>query len=287
MHLPVIRRDAMPNLFILFLTSAILLSWTSSNVALSGRVPPRVTINKCCRVGEQMDKTKQCYVGGTEKWVPPVWLLNKKGYFMPKGEAPKFFSIQEETIPKCAELELFTGASQFAIFSNGTLFISEKSLSVSTEDYCVEKDLALVCLPTPIISNADSLTAPSTKLSKVKKCCGQNSMYDKAIENCVSLVEGHPVQSQSVINLTSVDILYGFPECITNSQYTRVGNFNVNNFDDSTGTYRLESGEEFIWNDYCLEHTAADLNTNVNVFTCAEHFSSPDSVPVAPQVSLL
>lgn len=250
----------------------------------SGRVPIPVTINKCCRLGEGMDTARQCNIGGTEMWVPHVYLLNKKVYFMPKGEAPRFFKIKEGTKPiTCDEPELFVGSTDFVLFSNGSLFISEKAQLVSGDDFCVEKDMALVCFPRPV--GANSLTAPA-KLTKVKKCCGAKSVYQEEIANCIPLDDGHQLLSKRLVNSSAVDIVYGFPKCDDNYRYTVAGKFHSNNFDETTGIVTLDTGREFANSEYCLEHTLNDINSNVNIFTCAQHFSDPETVPIKAQVSI-
>ncbi|KAJ6645899.1 putative G-protein coupled receptor Mth-like 1, partial [Pseudolycoriella hygida] len=237
---------------------------------LSGRPPPIVTLNKCCRLGEGMDNYTQCNIGGTEMWVPHVYLINKKTYFMPKGEAPRFFKIKEGTKPTtCAEPELFVGAAVFVLFSNGSMYVSEKARFVSGDNFCVEKDMALVCFPSP--ESANSLTAPA-KLTKVKKCCGVQSVYQENVANCVVLNDGHDLISKKIINSTAVEIVYGFPKCEGNHRYTVAGKFHSEKFDEITGTVTLETGKEFGYKDYCLEHTLSDMDSNVNIFTCADHF---------------
>lgn len=252
----------------------------------SGRTPIPVTINKCCRLGEGMDTASQCNIGGTDMWVPHVYLLNKKMYYMPKGEAPRFFKIKEGTKPNtCKDPELFVGSTDFVLFSNGSLFISEKAQFVSGDDFCVEKDMALVCFPRP--EGANSLTAPA-KLTKVKKCCGVNSVYQKNISNCVVLEDGHKVLSKNLINSSAVDIVYGFPKCDEKHRYTVAGKFHSDNFDETTGSVTLDTEEKrkFLNSEYCLEHTLNDINSNVNIFTCAEDFSDPAPVSIIADVSI-
>ncbi|XP_037052450.1 probable G-protein coupled receptor Mth-like 1 isoform X2 [Bradysia coprophila] len=254
----------------------VFMLWT--DCVRSGRVPVPVTINKCCRLGEGMDPNRQCNIGGTEMWVPHVYLLNKKTYFMPKGEAPRFFKIKEGTKPAtCNDPELFVGSTDFVLFSNGSLFISEKAQLVSGDDYCVEKDMALVCFPRP--EGANSLTAP-IKLTKVKKCCGVQSVYHEELANCIVLEDGHDVLSKKLINSSAVDIVYGFPKCESNHRYTVAGKFQTNYFDESDGSVTSETGRKFPYSEYCLEHTLNDIDSNVDIFTCAEQFSGPETVPV-------
>lgn len=252
----------------------VLILWTDN--VHSGRIPSPVTINKCCRVGEQMDTARQCNFGGTEMWVPHVYLLNKNTYFMPKGEAPRFFKIKEGTKPPtCDDPVLFTGNLSFLLFSNGSLYISARAQLVSGDDYCVEKDMALVCIPRSAVN-----------ATKVKKCCGERLVYQQDIAECVALEKGHDILSKKVINSTAVDIVYGFPECEDSHRYTIAGKFYSDNFNETTGSVTLETGRNFQDTQYCLEHTLDDINSNVNIFTCREQFSNPETVAIQTEVSI-
>lgn len=250
----------------------------------SGRVPTPVTINKCCRLGEGMDTHSQCNVGGTDMWVPHVYLINKATWFMPKGEAPRFFKIKEGIKPTtCIEPELYVGSTEVVLFSNGSLYIRERNLLVSGDDYCVEKDMALVCLRRP--AGANSLTAPS-KLTKVKKCCFEDQAYREDNFGCAKLESGHHVLSKRIVNSTAVDVVYGFPKCDNNS-FTVAGKFHSFNFNETSGTVTLTSGREILSGNYCLDHIVNDdVDSSVNIFTCADHNIDPETVPINPSVSV-
>lgn len=270
------------------------------------RAPINVTVNKCCRFGEQMNDDRQCLGGGSDKWFPLVYLVQKDKYFVPEGEIPRFIRISEQTLPTtCERPELFT--SSFAILSNGTLFLSELHKLISTENYCAEQKKVLLCglqsdAPAPpqrIAQGANPLTAidsaaATTTLVKrpirLRKCCGQTAVYDRQRATCGNLAHGHPTLSKVVINRT-VDFAYGFPKCQQNDAvYTMVGAFNGGQYNADTGSVRSEGGREFGADEYCLEHTVEELASNdsdVSVFTCAEHFSNPEQVPVNHYVSVL
>lgn len=269
------------------LLATCLFLFTIRNGANSGRVPTPVNINKCCRIGEQMDNnSQQCEVGGTEKWVPHVYLLAKQTYFVPKGEAPRFFRIREASKPTtCDAPDMYFGLHSTVIFSNGSLFLSEKGTFVSSEDYCVDKDSALVCFPRP--KGADSLMAPQ-KLTKVRKCCGQRSAYEKSTTTCISLTDADHPTLTGVLNSTTVDILYGFPVCEHNHRYTIVGQFEAKQLNEETGMLTVDGGRELSWTEYCLDHAVDKaMEPSVHVFTCADKYSDPESVPVNHQVNHL
>lgn len=251
----------------------------------AARPPPIVIVNKCCRIGEQMDVTRRCLVGGTEKWWPPVYQIQKAAWFMPPGEAPRFLKVREQYMPVCENVELFIGANKLAVFSNGSLLLSERNAFFDPDSYCVDKDAALVCMPRP--QGADSLTAPRT-LTRVNKCCpGLNLAYDidKKQNPCVTLGNGHDSFSKKTVsNTTAIDLVFGFPHCEMTNHYTIAGMYKQESLEVTTGSLTLDSGRQFTSKEYCLDHIVSDVDmTAVNVFTCAEHFT--DKSDSANQVS--
>lgn len=249
----------------------VLIVWSKS--VSSGRVPVPVTINKCCRLGEGMGDDRQCTIGGTDMWVPHVYMINKAMYFAPKGEAPRFFKIKEGTKPTtCTDAEYFEGPTDVILFSNGSLFIHERNVFVPGDDYCVEKDKALVCFKRPEGANI-------TARARVKKCCGPSKVYREDTQNCSGLDDLH-VLSKNLINSTAVDIVNGFPKCNGNYRYRLAEEFDFTNFDETSGTVTLTSGRKFSNLDYCLEHTVNETRSIVNIFMCADHFPDPEPVPV-------
>lgn len=267
-------------LLVFILTAAL----CTIHVHAGFKAPPTVRINKCCRIGEQINSALQCQGGATEKWVPIVFLIQKQSYFSPNGEAPRFFSFNEKTRPStCEKPELFEGASKIVLFSNGSLYLSERNQVFNIDDYCAEKDAALVCLP----HRADSLIAPAEhkQLIRLRKCCGPTAVYDKHTATCLNLEKGHPTLAKQIINSTNVDLSFGFPKC-ENTIYARAGNFNSDRFNVENGSVTVGAGLVFDVAEYCLEHTVDEMNeSDVNVFTCAaDHYSNPKSVPVNHQV---
>ncbi|XP_037910901.1 probable G-protein coupled receptor Mth-like 1 isoform X2 [Hermetia illucens] len=245
------------------------------------------TINKCCRIGEHLDQASSCIAGGSEKWVPQVYLINRKTTFEPRGEAPKFFRIQENTFPKtCQEPELFTGSSNVIIFSNGSLYLFEKNSLFAPEDYCAERDAALVCSPHQK-HRADWLIAPR-KLAKVHKCCGMNSAYNEENVTCLFYSDPkHPLYRARVTNSTNVEIIYGFPTCTVG--HVIVGKYQDDLLNMESGQLTLESGKQLGPPDFCLEHTiekdpVIDTDvTHVKIFACSEQFAVPAPAPETKQ----
>lgn len=239
----------------------------------SVRPPTPVVVNKCCRIGEQLNANQKCVVGGTEQWWPLIYLILKKTYYTPHGEAPRFLKAREQAIPICDNPELFTGNNNMALFSNGTLYLSERNAFIDADDYCVDKDSALICMPAPTAAPAKGAEAlmPSKKKSKIRKCCGLQLVY---IENavCSAIPDKHTVLSKKLIeNSTAFDFVFGFPKC--KDDFAIVGQFDESNLEHETGNLTL-SGKQFQWDEYCLEHTLKDTDSSfVNVFTCSEHIA--------------
>lgn len=255
----------------------VIISWPG--YVNSVRAPATVFVNKCCRIGEQLDRNQQCLVGGTEQWWPLIYLVLKQTYYAPRGEAPRFIKPREQIQPVCDSPELLTGTDSMALFSNGSLFLLQRNAFVDADNYCIDKDIAIVCFPRP--QGVDSLRAP-VKLANIKKCCGTTTVYSTIEKTCVPLDEGHEVLSKNLVaNSSMIDFIYGFPECSVNNHYTIAGEFKEANLNIESGDLTLESGHQFKWSEYCLEHTINDIDAPyVNVFTCAEHFSVPESVAV-------
>lgn len=232
--------------------------------------PAPIEINKCCRNGEQLDEKQQCLIGSSEKWWPPVYQLQKQKYFSPAGEAPRFFHVRELSRPNCESPEFINHHNHFALFSNGTLYLGDRSATIDNDKFCVDKDTALVCAPE---SNAVDQQKLSVNHVKIRKCCSQKAIYE-AQSVCVPLGDGHEILSQNLVKNTSqpIEYRYGFPQCTnySNNNIAIVGKFNESKFDDRTGDLMLPGGV-FQPNQYCLEHYNDSDSINVHVFMCAEN----------------
>lgn len=243
----------------------------------AGRAPPQAEVNKCCRIGEQLDKnTRQCSIDGNNQWWPLIYLIVKQTYYSPRGEAPRFLHARELKQPMCDKPELFINS--MALFSNGSLFLLERNAFIEPDNFCVDKDAALVCFPRP--QGVDSLRAP-IKLTKIRKCCGHRSVYNTKDNTCISVEEGHDLINKKLIsNSSTVDYLFGFPTCSVTNHFTIAGKFNEEHLNLETGSLTLNSGRQFKWDEFCLEHTITDIDEPyVNVFTCAEHLAVADTIP--------
>lgn len=240
--------------------------------------PPMIVVNKCCRIGEQLNGNRRCLVGGTEKWWPNIYLLLKEKFYTPHGDAPRFLKVREQYIPVCENMDLVTGVNKVVLFSNGSLLVSERGKFIDRNSYCIDQDAALVCLPRP--HGADTQVAPVT-LTKINKCCpGNHLVYSEG--KCIALTTDHELFAKGIVsNATEIDLVFTFPKC-NNDDYTIAGQFNEDRLDLSTGSLTLGSSRQYQSNEYCLEHDINQLDpSTVNVFTCAGH---TDTNPTTNQV---
>lgn len=233
---------------------------------------PPVEINKCCRNGERLDRNGQCTIGdGSLQWWPPIFLIKKRDYFKPHGEAPPFIRSHEYTRPNCSYPDLIL--SDVAIFSNGSLFLSERNSFIDSIDYCVDKDIALVCLPNA--NGAHSLIAP-IKLTKIRKCCGHNSIYLTNTDTCIVKSDEHTQISDTLFtnqSSSNIDLVYGFPACspAANHKYVIADQFREQHLNTLNGTYALDSNRMLKMDEFCIDHTVQAANVvTETVFACAD-----------------
>lgn len=260
--------DSMKFIIILiFITSGYLICRTDAV-----RAPSPIEINKCCRIGERLDQNQQCSIGdGTEKWWPLIYLIIKKANFEPYGDAPRFMRARENKRPNCDNPELFM--SNVALFSNGSLYLGERNSLIDLTEYCVDKDVALVCLPNT--RGADSLIKP-VKLTKIRKCCGQHSIYMSDAATCSPRSEQHgsiPENLFQMQNSSHIDLIYGFPVCsaAANHDIVIADQFREQNLNTKNGTYALDSHRALRVDEFCIDHTVQASNVIAEkVFACAD-----------------
>lgn len=237
-----------------------------SAAATSLQKPKPLIVNKCC--GEKKILTiesHQCSFGGDDDWWPIIFQILKQSYFEPKGTAPRFMKYREWR-PYCKTPEYFEGSHKMALFSNGSLYLSEKHKFIDPHNFCVDKDSAIICDP-------DSLQQ-SLKLRK-------NSSY-KAIENTCAPSNA---DTTHLINSTNTDILFGFPECKVSKYFTEI--FNESNLDRDTNRLMLKTGKILEWKDFCIEHVENEIEKSLHVFTCAHHLSLYQNTEGFPQTVTL
>lgn len=222
------------------------------------RAPSPVEVNKCCRIGETFDRNSQlCAIGATDDhWWPPIYLIAKNTYFLKQGEAPRFLRAHENTRPSCDQPDLVTEG--FALFSNGSLFLGQRNLFIDIANFCIDKDVALVCLAHH--KTAASLRT-SLQLTKVKKCCTPTSYLEHA-RSCIPLTSDAPQKLFQTKNASHIDLIFGFPRCSsTNNNYVVADQFREKNLNLGEGTYTLENTQKKLTIDeFCIDHTNQDAN---------------------------
>lgn len=247
--------------------------------------PKPVIVNKCCDLNEHLNLHRECVAGNAKHWWPLIHMIKIQKSFEPLGGAPKFFRVRERSQPHCAEPDLLIGSNKMALFSNGSLYLSERNQFLHSSNFCIDKDVAILCAPTtqqPTSNNTlDALIAPK-KISKIRKCCGGKAIYFKSSNTCEIVQQSHEIlQRLLVANSSFIDFIYGFPDCRISSHFTIAAAFKPSNLELSTGSLTLDSGRQFEWNEYCLEHTKKDgVRPYVSVFTCAEDFAVADDSPL-------
>lgn len=242
----------------------------------AAKAPPPLYINKCCRIGEQLDSNQECSIGGPDQWWPVIYMIKKEQLFEPHGDAPRFFKVNESTRPQCHSPELISGEHSVALYSNGTLYISDRNEHIDIDNFCIDKDKALIC--SPHTQNANSINQPIVR-TIVRKCCPQKAIYQRDTDTvCETLADGHEIIERKLVqNSTNpLELRYGFPQCSkSTNNFAIVGRFNETKFDESTGNLTLAAGI-FQSHQYCLEHFNDTGSVNVHVFMCDEYLPTSE-----------
>ncbi|XP_001354694.3 probable G-protein coupled receptor Mth-like 1 [Drosophila pseudoobscura] len=280
-------------------------SSSSSSTTAPGpaRPPPRVKLNKCCHLGEYLNATtRSCIAGNSELWVPMVYLIQQQRFFEPIGASPRFMKFTAHVRPVCQEqqLELFSSRLGNAfIFPNGTLSVRERLILVEPQNYCVDRDVALVCLEAPAAgainrenalaagnetAAASLVTQPATL--RMRKCCGKWGSYDTSLKTC-NLQPSPPTDGQLRLGPQlpegSYQTSYGLPECVSvgvginananaNVGYAIAGDWRDAQLNRSSGEIRLSHHTNLSASQYCLEHTQRE--GEVKIIACSHHFSN-------------
>lgn len=241
--------------------------------------PSPVTVNKCCNENQILDINEpghQCIIDDNSSinWWPLIVLAKKQTFFEPHGSAPRFLKFQEHQ-PICKNPEFINGPHKMVLYSNGTLYLSERHKYIEQlEHYCIDKSSAIVCDP-----NATNIY--STKKT-LKKCCAQDAVYKLNQSICIQTDNNINVDRSILSNSIDYDVQYGFPTC-ENSKYF---SFELNefNYDRDLNRLVLKTGQTLAWNEYCLENVMGDnetdLERDMRVFMCADHLSTTSNAMV-------
>lgn len=174
---------------------------------VAARLPKNVTVNKCCSRGRSVAANSECTLAEDDEWWPLIVMVVKKAYFQPKGQAPKFMNYRQSR-PYCTKPELYIGSHKFALFSNGTLYLSEKHKFIEPDNYCIDKDTAIICDPD---ANSPDALVHADPTAKLRKCCVHDAAY-MASENICVAANGLTALDTQLTN-HSQQIVFGFPEC--------------------------------------------------------------------------
>lgn len=262
------------------LSAALLFVSVAVNHANGVRAPPPVDVNKCCPFGQQLDRTEQCVDGGPAKWWPGIFLMLKQTYFNPLGDAPRFMRPRDQRRPDCMRPEVFW--NDIVLFSNGSLYLAERNVFVDADSYCVDKDVAMVCLPSRA-NGADSLLAPANVI-KVRKCCLQHSVLRINDTKCIPETGEHTLSGRTLVepsNGTHFDFIYGLPKCAFGASNKFIlEQFREQKLDRHNGSYLLDTHKALATDEFCIDHTEHHSNVVTDmVFACADLVSVHD-VPV-------
>ncbi|KAH8245356.1 hypothetical protein KR032_009500, partial [Drosophila birchii] len=294
------NRHKMQLLLLALLLAATVASGEDATAAAVARPPPppRVKLNKCCHTGEFLNETtRACSAGSSELWVPMVYLVQQQRFFDPPGGSPRFMKFLPNSRPACSERrqELFRSRNgNVMLFPNGSLYVRERALFVDPSQYCVDLEVALVCLGQDNDQTADALEQPGPGMVaaataalpdlRLRKCCGKFGTYDTQLKNC-NLQPGLKADGQlrlaPQLPLGSYRTSYGLPECSEHSSgggggvggYAIAGDWHEAKLDRATGSLRLPhtnlSAEH-----YCLEHTQRE--GEVKIIACQHLFTHED-----------
>lgn len=253
--------------------------------------PSPVTVNKCCDSNQMLNEYEhECIIIGDDddnsisgtanstSWWPLIVLAKKQAFFEPHGSAPRFMKFHQFQ-PTCEIPEFIHGPHKMVLYTNGSLYLSERHKYVEFENYCIDKESAIVCDP-----NAMSVHSKKS----LKKCCAHNAAYKTNQSTCVPTAIALPsifnANNQVILsNSTDYDVQYGFPMCKNSKYFT----FEMNefHFDGDSMRLALNSGQTLAWNEFCLENVMAEDNEtnsqyNVRAFICADHLSTDTSATV-------
>lgn len=238
--------------------------------------PSNIYVNKCCNIGELLNENHRCAIGASEQWWPIIYMIKKQSMFEPHGSAPRFFKVKERAHPYCAKPEFVYEPHSVALFSNGSLFLRAKSKFIEADNFCVDKDVAIVC--DPDAHRMDAQLQPR-RATKIRKCCGRDAVY-RTKENMCAHMSNANAPEQLLTNATHVEFVFDFPDCKISKYFTIAEEFDESNLDVETGRLVLQTGRKLESKSYCLEFVQdgngmTSSMPSVSVFTCADHLSAP------------
>lgn len=252
------------------------------------RPPPRVKLNKCCHMGEYLNETtRSCNAGSPEQWVPMVYMVQQQRFFEPVGGSPRFMKFLPHSRPQCQDQyqELFRSrTTNQMLFPNGSLYVRERGLFVEPQNYCVDWQVALICLDhdkqQPQPSNGDPDQSQSqgqgqeqTNILRLRKCCGKYGSYDTQKKDCDLQLHNPPysqLRLEPQLPVGSYETIYGLPYCSSPGGYAIAGDWTEAKLNRSDRHLQLPH-TNLSADHYCLEHTQRE--GEVKIIACQYLFS--------------
>ncbi|KAM8721153.1 hypothetical protein ACLKA7_007082 [Drosophila subpalustris] len=268
---------------------------SAPTAATSGQSrPPRVSLNKCCHQGEFWNvTTEMCIAGASERWVPLVFLVQQRRFYTPEGDKPRFIKFLPNVRPNCQErgqkMEHFSSRqANVFLFPNGTMSVRERGIHVEPINYCVDQDVALVCVDNePLPANKERMPGDakptdeqnvSMSTLRMRKCCGKRGIYDSSVKSCTLQTptdSNGQLQLGPQLPLGSYQTTYGLPECLgKGSGYAIAGDWHEATLNRSTGSLQM-AHTNLSALQYCLEHT--ERPGEVKIIVCTQHFAQDTS----------
>ncbi|XP_017065167.1 probable G-protein coupled receptor Mth-like 1 [Drosophila eugracilis] len=248
--------------------------------------PPTVKLNKCCHTGEYLNESSNACIAGSEAlWLPMVYLVQQQRFFEPLGASPRFMKFLPNIRPSCRldqTTEIFRSrGANVMLFPNGTLYVRERGLMVQPSDYCVDWEVAVVCVDS---LPADALEVPGPGATHVQKeapvslrlnkCCGKWGIYNTEQQNCY-LKTSNQKAADGLLRLSpqlpegSYLTSYGLPVCARPGGYSIAGDWQDAKLDRATARLQLPH-KNLSAEQYCLEHTQRE--GEVKIIACQHLF---------------
>lgn len=133
----------------------------------------KVSINKCCRLGDVLDRDgTTCSIGiGSKNWAPKVYYPKAGTFHQETGTLPGHMagSVIEDVRPSCRFKDLLNSSDVFLV-GNGSLYLHNKHQMINKfEDFCVDQQFSIVC-------RHDKESVPDNiSVVELTKCCGLKS----------------------------------------------------------------------------------------------------------------
>lgn len=212
--------------------------------------------------------------GGDAKLnLPIIYLIARKSFSKDANKLPKHMNLLEDERPSSCHTPIIL-TKDYQIASNGSLLLLSQAEIIHPEDFCYDKNIALVC--TKDAKDPANLQR-KPKTDSLRKCCAPNMVYMSVNKTCAFLQDIKSMAMQ-VFDHDMYDLIYTFPEC-TEPIYAIIGEFDDRNIvNGSKIGYKMTPEQTLTSEQFCVESTYQDAMQKVHIFTCSEHVSvAPDS----------